>query len=366
MVSGGRLPLTTVIVSASPNTGNWLPTGTALPGGNITGTPTTPETESIIVQTTDAAGLSASKSLTIAVAAASAFAPNRPAGFSTIVDRQFAVADLPGGTMPHTDGYNMLWETLGGPLGPVIGAPAAIQAATGLVVPLPPDANPTFLGIQYAAGQGIGSAPFGVFFNGGFSYKQIYLCCYVFMPSTFNSNSNNMKWGGIQQGGSPAANHILMLSGNGGGVVGGGSPTDYRSVWVVLQGSQNVSYGGSNSSPSMVTQLVPGGGFVNTQGSGPGWWASMCGQWVMCEWLCQQESNPGVSGDGSFKAWVTPTSTGVTSLINYSNTVNWSSAGNSLTTFNIINIIPYYGGGGSTAPALEALCVGRWQAAGHA
>lgn len=71
--TGGTPPYTWSLVSATPNTGAWIHVSSA---GVLSGTPSTVETESIVVKVTDSLGSSATKTLSLTVnAAASGFLP---------------------------------------------------------------------------------------------------------------------------------------------------------------------------------------------------------------------------------------------------------------------------------------------------
>lgn len=365
--SAGTAPYTYYLASAAtgggynaqPSRNTWAVNSAT---GAITGTPAFADTDSIVLTVIDANGYNFARQLTLAVSGAQ-FAPNRPFGLSTLFDRQWAATDLPGGTMPHTDGYGMTWQTTGGPLGPFLGTPAQVLTQTGLTVPLPPDgggAAGSMLVYQYQSGQTAGSCPFEVFWPGTFSYQTMYVSCYVFVPSTFNANTNNIKWMDVEQHqGTGSANHITMLISNGAGQVNAGGLQDYRAAWVTLQGGVNNNYGGSNSDAAMYKQLNPGGGFVSSQGSGPGWWTTSGnnGVWVQLEWLLTQESTAGVSSDGTIRTYWNGT------LINQDTNVRWNAAGDP-NCFNVALLNAYYGGGGSAAPSNQYLMVGRFMVAG--
>ena len=114
------------ILSASPNTGGWIPVGINLTGGAFTGTPTTAETETLIVQATDSQGLIGTMTYSIAVAGGGVVA--------TVYHGQAISIVAPGtGTKDHSNtivfdqGYAPLgtidpqWAAAGGRLGFISG-----------------------------------------------------------------------------------------------------------------------------------------------------------------------------------------------------------------------------------------------------
>lgn len=288
---------------------------------------------------------------------AGSFAPNQPSGLTVLIDRQWNPTDssISGGVLPPSpltgiDSFNMAWQVGdGGNTSPLINTAANLSTATGITVSAPPDGHSTFMAIVYPSGQAAGTSPFAVTYHGTLSTQQLYHCCYIFIPTGFANSGNNIKWNGIESGGS--ANHIFML------VSGEGSP-DYRANWLSLQGGAgNAELGGAGqaSTPTPITSL----GNPPPQGTGPGWWAANEGAWHLCEWYAKQESNPGVSGDGIFKSWFDGT------LINSWNNLNFNATSGNPNAFNITNVIPYYGGGGSAqpGPGSQYFFVGRWYVA---
>lgn len=95
-VSGGFAPYTWSLTSASPNTGSWFKLSAA---GVYSGTPGSAETESIVVKVTDAAGQTASKTLSLVVQAA-----GLPIIFSD---------DFSSGNLSHVDPSGVKWASSG-------------------------------------------------------------------------------------------------------------------------------------------------------------------------------------------------------------------------------------------------------------
>lgn len=283
--------------------------------------------------------------------AASSFAPNQPAGLTTLIDRQWNPTDptIPGGVLPPSpltggDSFSMSWQTGdGGNTPPLINTVASLTTATGVALVAPPDGHATVMAIKYPTGQAGGTSPFAITYNKSLSTKQIYHCCRIFIPTGFNDNGNNIKWNGIESGGS--ANHIFML-------VAGES--DNRLCWLTLQGGfGNRELGGPGNDPNFVQCLPP----PPPQGTTTGWLSHAEGKWSLFEYWAKQETTPGVSADGQFKAWVD----GV--LITFYNNINFNATSGNPNAFNITNIIPYYGGGGGAAPSNQYIFVGRWYVA---
>ena len=291
------------------------------------------------------------------------FSPNLPSGMTLIVDRQWNPTDssIPGGVLPPpslsgTDSFGMIWSNGDGASQvPIIATPASLTSTIGQTVPALPDGNPTALAIHYPSGETGGTAPFLMFMHNAVLFRQIYACMYVFMPTGFNTNENNIKWMGVQgHDVTGSANHIFMM-------VAGGPTDDYRSAWMTLQGGAgNKELGGPGSATDSVTQLHPTN--PPPQGSGMGWWASMQGQWITVEFFAQQESVIGSSADGIFKSWVTVPGQAST-LVNFWNDLTFNGAGDA-GAFNAASFTPYYGGGGGAAPSDQFLLVGRWYVAG--
>jgi hypothetical protein len=139
---------------------------------------------------------------------------------------------------------------------------------------------------------------------------------------------------------------------------GEGSP-DYRANWLTLQGgSGDAELGGAGQGASPVPITSLSNPNPPPQGSGPGWWATQEGAWHLCEWYAKQETNPGVSGNAIFKSWFDGT------LINYWNNFNFNATSGNPNAFNVTNVIPYYGGGGSAnSGSTQYIFVGRWYVA---
>jgi hypothetical protein len=275
-----------------------------------------------------------------------AFAPNLPAGFTKIWDRQWDKTDstIPGGVLPPaslsgTDSYNMAWQSGdGASKAPLIDTPANLTSVIGTTITTPPDGHPTALAVLYPSGEPGGTLPFGLSAVGSVSFTKMYVSFYVYMPSGFDSNGNNIKWLGVGNG--PTANHIFMLC--------AGAPNeDYRAAWMTLQGNVNAELGGGGTRTDATTQLHPTN--PPPQGTGVGWWQSMQGQWVNVEWY----ADIGSGTNGVFRSWVTlPGQSPV--LIN-----EWTNLNFGTSNFGAASFIPYYGGGGGAAPSNQYIVVGR-------
>lgn len=289
------------------------------------------------------------------------FAGNQPSGLTVKVDRQWNPTDssIPGGVLPPsplsgTDSFDMAWQVGdGGNTSPLIATTASLTSSTGISLVSPPDGHPTFMAIRYPNGQAAGTSPFAVTYAGTISTQQIYHCCWIYIPTGFDNSGNNIKWNGIESGGTHSANHIFML------LSGEGSP-DYRANWLTLQGGAgNAELGGAGqaASPAPITSLSSPN--PPPQGSGPGWWATQEGAWHLCEWYAKQETTPGSSTDAIFKSWFDGT------LINYWNNFNFNGTSGDPNAFNVTNVIPYYGGGGSanSTGVTQYIFVGRWYVA---
>ncbi len=173
------------------------------------------------------------------------------------------------------------------------------------------------------------------------------------LPSNFNRNGNNIKFWGIQNTvpNDGSANHIDMLiedlssdrlcwlAGQGGGMPGG-----------------SAYYGGGvTTAPAgaLVGPLAP------TAADQTGYWyGSQVSEWHMLEFYHKAETTPGTSGDGVFQSWVDGVQINGWANLNY-NISGW--AGQMIG--QSFQFIPYYGGGGSDAPANEYWCIGRTQVA---
>jgi hypothetical protein len=285
------------------------------------------------------------------------FAPNRPAGLTTLFDRTFAPVDV--GTGGAQDQYGLDWfiSSSGNQAQtPLCASPASISSSIGETVVAAPDGNATILGVEYPASYPIGNTPFQLNWknNGSMTATKQYTCMWVCMPRLFNSFGNNIKLLGISQSG--GANHIGMLSSNGGnglstgGVSSGLANLDYRGPWLSLQGAgSQLNYGGEGGTSGAITQLSATN-FNPTGTNVVGWWTAMYNSstaytlanqysgWHLCEWFFELESS-GASTNGIFQSWVD----GV--LINSWNTVVYGV--NTGVVFDIWSLIPYFGGGGS-------------------
>ena len=176
----------------------------------------------------------------------------------------------------------------------------------------------------------------------GAGITEYYHSCYIYWPSSFDMAGNNLKWLWHSQGGTPASNHLFMMSANAKG--------SYVGPWSALQQTANANLGGGNPTATMGPQLVQ----ASPQGAAAdnGYWDAQVDTWVNVEFYAKEETTPGVSSDGVFKAW----SNGV--LISHYNQVQYSMAEG----FRTLKLAPYYGGGGSpTGPnADQDLFVGRF------
>lgn len=292
------------------------------------------------------------------------FALNQPAGLTTIFDRTFNTGDIHTGGAQDSAGLEWFISSSGNTAQtPFIETPAAASSRIGVTIPAPPDGNSTILEIFYPTGYTSGNTPFQLNWknSGTMTFQKMYFACWVLMPSNFSSNSENIKWFGIAQG-AASTNHIALLSSNGAGIVSAtGSGKDYRSNWLGLQGGPgNQNFGGEGGSTfTPITQLTTTQ--FNPTGSGPGWWVSNYGVWVLCEWFFQQES-PAGANNGIFQSWMTP-SGGSSKLVNSWNNFSYNQSSGGVNAFNIFEFIPYYGGGGSSPTANEYICVSRMRLA---
>lgn len=281
-----------------------------------------------------------------------AFAPNLPSGMTALVDRQWNPTDpaIPGGVLPPasltgTDSFHMSWFGGSPSVLPTIATPASISAAIGQTVPALPDGNPTCLAIKYPSGFPSGQVPFEVAYTNTITPAlRMYVCCYVFMPVGFNSNGNNIKWVFYQQDGN--ANHVFMLSSFG--------TDDYRGAWMATQGGGGSHSYGSTFSAAGAIQKLPD---PPPQGTGPGWWLSQEGAWHCLEWFVQRETVPGVSANGIFQSWFDNVE------INHWANINFNATTGDSNGFQGCSFEPFYGGGGSSAPSDQHLCVGRFYSA---
>lgn len=277
------------------------------------------------------------------------WAPNLPAGLSVIVDRQWDPTDasIPGGVLPPasltgTDSTGMAWNGGSPSVLPLIDTPANLTTTIGQTIPTLPDSHATCMAIKYTNNYPSGNNPFGVAVASPPLVKHMYIACWVCMPAGFNANSNNIKWVFFAQNGSNGRNHVVMLS--------SGASGSYVGPWVALQGgggSFNVG-GNNNTKTGWITNL--------TNANLP----ALQGTWACFEWEMTLETTPGVSADGVCKFWVNNSLRGSWANINY-NAASGDPAG-----FDTVYFAPFYGGGGSNAPSIQYLCLGRFYAAGHA
>lgn len=271
------------------------------------------------------------------------FAPNRPGGLTTIVDRQWNTAQNSFYTnLSGTDPQGFLW--FGGGPSPICATPASLSSTIGVTVPALPDGQSTALAIKYPSGFSSGQTPFGAAYIGTtISVKKYYHAAWVFMPSNFNPNSNNIKWMFHAQNGS--RNHVLMLS-------SGTQGTDMIGPWMNLQGGGNSSVnvgGAGNTAPGAIYRL-------STVSDADGCWDFRRNAWYCIEFYTEMETSTG-AGDGIFKTWFNGT------LTNHFTNIGYSTTGDP-TVFDTASFTPYYGGGGGNAPADEYLVVGRFLVAG--
>jgi chitodextrinase len=378
---GGTTPYAFTQNSATPNTGGWLAFNPTT--GVISGTPGTAasgETESVSYSLVDALGRSSPvKPLSIIVNAAAGsfvFAPNRPAGLTTQFDRTFAPADLLSGGAQDQYGLNWFISSSGNTAQtPFIETPAAASSRWGVTVPPPPDGASTILEIFYPTGYTSGNTPFQLNWknSGSMAFKKMYCCFLVFIPAFFNSNGENIKWFGISQG-AASTNHLCLLSSNGGngqptGTVSSGlANLDYRSCWLGLQGgagNQNLGGEGGPVGATAIAQLSTTQ--FNPTGSGNGWWTTTgCnGVWCQAEYLLTQETVPG-NNTATFMSWLTPFSgpfAGQSKLCNSWTNFSFNQASGGVNSFNIWNLIPYWGGGGASPTSNMYIGASRQQLA---
>lgn len=279
------------------------------------------------------------------------WAQNRPPGLSMVVDRQWNPTDstISGGVLPPasltgTDSSGMQWFA-GGGIAPIINTPASIGSAIGQSVPALPDGNATCMAIRYPSGFPAGDTPFGIFVNAVPLCSRMYHCAWVLMPDGFDSSGNNIKWLFFAQNGSDGRNHVWMLS--------SGDEGNYIGPWLANQGgggSDNIG-GASNTKSGAIVRAAP------PSTDADGYWDYRQGKWLCIEWLCELESDPGVSSDGVFRAWFDGT------LVNHFSNIRFNAPGDPA-GFDTASFTPYYGGGGGSAPSDQYLLVGRFLVAG--
>jgi hypothetical protein len=235
---------------------------------------------------------------------------------------------------------------------PVIDTIANINTDFGTLFPALPDGHATAMAVQYISGFPAGFRPFACSTGPpGGTCQKLYVACWICYPSAtlFNSNGNNIKFVNYQNT-APISNHIAMLSAT--------STSDYRGPWNVLQTNWGGSgtYGGANPSSGNASGALTSLTYP-PQGIGPGWFSSYYNVWVCCEWYMQTESNPGVSSDGIF--WSAMAGT----VFNHWTNMRYNASSGDSNGFNLASLIPYYGGGGSAAPAQEVFGMGRFYVA---
>lgn len=292
------------------------------------------------------------------------FAPNRPAGYTTLVDRQWNPTDssIPGGVLPPsslsgTDSFNMEWFSGSPSQVPIIATPASLSSTIGVTIPPLPDGNPTAMAYVYPSGFPAGDVPFGVFFVGsGLPATHMYVSMWALMPSNFLSNGNNIKLAQFQQMGAPAnSNHIIMFNSQ-------NNTTDGRMSWMVTQGGGGSNqYGGegTNASGALASLVIPNPPTTPIPSATLGYWSNNYSQWMNIEYLMITETTPGVSSDGVFMGWVNGT------LVNSWNNIRYNAVSGDANAFNQFSVELYYGGGGSAAPSTQYLAIGRTLMAVH-
>jgi len=270
------------------------------------------------------------------------FAPNRPAGLTNVLDRQWSSADntiMAAFDEVTQDSAGMVWADEAGYAEPTV---AASPTSYGIVAP--PDSATEVLRVRYPANYTQGRTPFKMYKQGGLGEgnTKYYHACYVYWPASFDMAGNNLKWLWFAQGSTPSSNHLFMMSANNKG--------SYVGPWSALQNSANANLGGGNRTANMgpiVTQNSP-------QGANPdnGYWDAQAGKWTLVEWYVEEETVPGVSNDGIFKAWSDDV------LICHYDEVQFNMGGG----FRTLNLAPYYGGGGlANGPASnQDLFIGRF------
>lgn len=276
------------------------------------------------------------------------FAPNMPGGLTTIVDRQWNPTDgtISGGVLPPaslsgTDSTGMAWNSSSNPVLPLIDTPANLTTTIGQTIPSLPDSHATCMAVKYTNGFPSGENPFGISVVSPPLVRHLYLACWVCIPAGFNSNSNNIKWVFFAQNGSNGRNHVAMLS--------SGATGNYVGPWIANQGGGgSFNIGGNNNTKTGATVNLS---TVNLP--------ALQGTWTCFEWEMTLETNPAVSSDGICKFWVDNTLRGHWTNIRYNGTGD--PAG-----FDTVYFAPFYGGGGSAAPSVQYLCMGRFFAAGAA
>lgn len=283
------------------------------------------------------------------------FAANRPSGLTTITDRQWNPTDsgISGGVLPPsslsgTDSFGWTWFQ-GANHAPLIATPSSLTSTIGVTIPSPPSGNATVMAVKYPSGFSAGDVPFGIFVDTVPTTPTMYVCCEIFVPSSFNANGNNIKWFIIEGGSSNNdVNHVAELYSGG----------DSRMAWFFGQGGglSSINYGGGDSAPGSPT--TPSGALVGplsqTPSNAHGYaFGAQLGNWHICEWLFISETTAGTSSNGVFAAWVDGTQ-----ISKWAN-INFNEAGFATPGFNTISFEPYYGGGGGAAPGIEYLLMAR-------
>lgn len=283
------------------------------------------------------------------------FAQDRPTGLTTALDRQWSPSDGTAGTLPPAangtaDSYGMNWYAGSGYYAPVIASPASLSSTIGVNVPNSPDNAATVMAVYYPSGFSAGETPMIIDGPSFGPARELYICMYIFIPSNFNKNGNQIKGWNIQNDApsNNSANHVAMLIEQ---FVG-----DQRMAGLYLQGGgvgSQVGYGAGASTPSgALVGPLPEGEFDQTGYA----YGSQLGEWHMLEWYFQRETTPGSSGDGVFKSYVDGVQINGWANLNYESTTGFGLGDN-------FAFIPYYGGGGSAAPAAQYLVVGHTQVA---
>ena len=271
------------------------------------------------------------------------FATNRPSGLTNVMDRQWASVDntiMAAFDEVTIDSEGMTWADGA----PAWASPAVAATPASYGIALPPDSSSEVLRVRYLPLYERGVTPFQGYVKGGLASpnSEYYHAAYIYWPSAFDMASNNLKWLWNGQGGSPSTNHLFMAA--------AGPKGGYVGPWMALQGAASANLGGDNRSTIMGPVVVQD----YVQGSNPdnGYWDSQADRWTMVEWYSKEETTPGVSTDGVFKAW----SDGV--LVCHYDEVQYSMSGG----FRSLTFAPYYGGGGETQGpnANQDLFVGRF------
>lgn len=295
-----------------------------------------------------------------------AFAPNAPVGYTTFLDRTWSPTDgtisggvLPPATLSGTDSFHCQWGSGSPSVLPIIDTPANISTLVGETVPASPDGHSTIMAVKYNSGFNSGEAPFTINFVGSNGpSKALYQSFYVYLPASWTSNNNNIKWVGFQNdignGTGGTANHIMMFESQ-------SSVDDSRAAGMVTQGGGGTnSYGvqGSNASGAITALTIPNPPTVPVP-SAPGYFATNRSAWHCIEQLAITETTPGVSSDGVFKSWFDGT------LINSWANIRFNAASGDSNQFTEWLFEPLYGGGGGAAPSDTYIILSRTFGSSH-